>query len=303
MLSLRGNRGDSLVVAPQFGGAILGWMNHQQPLLRHAPPEAAVAGNPHAMGCFPLVPYGNRIALGRFHWAGRDYQLTRNFGDHPHSIHGVGWQRPWTVEAVTETSTRLSLLHTAEGEQARTWPFAFAAAFTYALEDGGLVVTLTATNRHDAPAPMGLGLHPYFPRVPGAALHFQAAGVWINGSDSLPAQHTNVPSDWDHAGGLPVGTLQLDNCFTGWTSPARLEAGPASLDIRASQAFGNLQVFAPPRADFYCAEPVSHIPDAINRPALPPGQAMRVLAPGETMTGTIAFLPLGAAGPSRRRAA
>jgi aldose 1-epimerase len=303
MITIRGNRGDSLVVAAQHGGAIVGWTNHQQTLLRHALPEAAAAGNPHAMGCFPLVPYANRIAGGRFRWDGRDYQLTRNFGDQPHSIHGVGWQRPWAVEAVTNTSTRLSLLHTADGDQAGAWPFAFAAELTYTLDYGGLLVTLSATNRHDAPAPMGLGLHPYFPRAAGATLHFQAPGVWFNGSDSLPSQHGTVPSGWDHGQGLAVGTLRLDNCFTGWTAPARLEAGAASLDICASATFGNLQVFTPGWADFYCVEPVSHVPDAINRPDLPPGQAMRVLLPGETMTGTIEFLPLGSDETPPRRSA
>ena len=65
-------------------------------LLRRAPDGA---DDPLAMASFPLVPYANRIAQGRFAFDGADHQLPRNFGDHPHSIHGFGWQASWTAKA------------------------------------------------------------------------------------------------------------------------------------------------------------------------------------------------------------
>ena len=40
-----------------------------------------------------------------------------------------------------------------------------------------------------------------------------------------------------------------------------------------------LHVFRPPAGDFFCLEPVSHMPDAINRP-----EGMAMLAPGATQT-------------------
>jgi aldose 1-epimerase len=293
MLTLRGPGGDSVVIDPDHGGAIVGWSLDRGNLLRHALPAAVVGGNPHAMGCFPLVPYGNRIAEGRFSWTGRDYQISRNFGDHPHAIHGIGWQRPWRTEAVSACSMRLSLVHAAVGEQARAWPFAFVAELSYTLRDDALVVTLSATNLHDAPAPMGIGLHPYLPRTFDAVLRFDASGVWINDQDSLPHRHGPIPGAWDHAKGLPVASQFLDNCFTGWTKAAHLDAAAGHLQVTASGSFNNLQVFTPPWADFYCVEPVSHVPDAINRPGLSRDQAMGVLASGEIITGTIEFRRLG----------
>jgi aldose 1-epimerase len=283
MLTLRSDRGDSLVIAPEHGASIVGWTDSSGSLLRRTRPEAAVAGNPSAMGCFPLLPYANRIAQGRFAWRGQTHRLALNFGDHPHAIHGVGWHRPWTVDSVTADSVRLSLAHLG----GPAWPFAFAAEITYALQEDGLVVTISATNRHTEPAPMGIGLHPFFARAADARLRFAARGVWVNGADSLPRQHGAEPATWDHSQGLPVADDRLDNCFTGWDTPAQLDAGPVALTLDASGVFPNLQVFTPTGADFYCAEPVSHVPDAINRPDLPSGQAMQVLAPGETLSGTI----------------
>jgi aldose 1-epimerase len=273
---------DSLVVMPNHGGAILGWTRRGTHLLRHPSPEAVLLGNPGAMGCFPLVPYCNRIGHRRFSWAGREYELAANFGDHPHAIHGVGWQRSWRADDVSSTSVTLSLHHDATGEAARAWPFAFSARLTYRLTGDGLLIQIEAANRHASPAPMGLGAHPYFPRAPGQSIAFHADGVWLN-RDALPVTHGPVPEAWDHAGGRAMDGEPLDNCFAGWNGEARI---PGSR-IQADAIFGNLQVFTPAGADFFCVEPVSHVPDAINRPDLPKSQAMTVLEPGQTLSGSM----------------
>ena len=279
-------RDDSLVLAPEHGGAILGWTRRDVPMLRRASPEAVLLGRPGAMGCFPQIPYCNRIANRRFNWAGRTYELVANFGDSPHAIHGVGWLRPWRTDAVSAAAATLSLLHDATGEAARAWPFGFAARLTYRLDAAGLTIRIEATNLHHTPAPMGIGAHPWFPRTAGASIAFEANGVWLT-RDALPVTHEPVPAAWNHAGGRPVDREPLDNCYTGWVGEARI---PGML-ITADPVFGNLQVFTPAGADFFCVEPNSHIPDAINRPGLPADQAMTVLAPGQTLAGSMKFSP------------
>src|ERR1700760_2389550 len=120
MLTLQS--GDSSVVlAPEIGGAIVGWRLGAAPVMRLPAPDAIMAGNVRGLACFPLVPFSNRIAWGRFRWDGVDYTLDRNFGDHPHTIHGVGWKRPWQVVDAGSASATLTLQHDATGEQARAW--------------------------------------------------------------------------------------------------------------------------------------------------------------------------------------
>ncbi len=284
MLTLRSGP-NTMVVAPEHGAGVIGWMMAGTSVLRRAVPSAAVAGNPHTMGWFPLLPYCNRIGQGRFVWQGREYDLAPNFGDNPHTIHGIGWQRPWSVESVADDRVALSLTHAADA----FWPFAFRADIAYRVEPAAVAVTMAITNRHAAAAPAGLGLHPYFPKTNAAALRFDAAGVWVNGPDMLPSAQGVVPPDWDHTLARPVAPSRLDNCFTGWNGQAEILAGPASLCIDASAVFGNLQVFTPDWGDFFCVEPVTHVPDALNRPGLPPDQAMATLRPDQTLDGTIRF--------------
>ena len=200
MLTLRSGE-SSLVLAPEIGGAIVGWTFGAVPLLRRPSPDAIVSGNVRGLACFPLVPFSNRIAYGRFHWDGTDHLLDRNFGDHPHTIHGVGWQRAWEVAAVGPASATLTLRHDAAGEQVRAWPFAFAAEQRFMLTPDALHVALTLRNLHRSAAPAGLGLHPYFPRNGAPTLRFNATRVWLNGANSLPSEPVPVPPEWDHSGG------------------------------------------------------------------------------------------------------
>jgi aldose 1-epimerase len=272
-----------VIVAPEAGAGIVGWTLGDIPIFRPAQ-KAAEEGNFHAMACFPLLPYANRIANAQFTWNGQHHQLPVN--SVPHAIHGIGRERPWHIDQSAPNAVALSLHHAGDA----AWPFAFDATIGYRLDDEGLTADLSITNKAPSPTPAGLGLHPYFPKHHGAALQFAAAGALRNGPDSLPRDHGPVPLDWQHETPRPVEESNLDNCFTGWAGAFAIHAGPGSLRIEASQVFGNLQVYTPPQNPFYAVEPVTHIPNAINHPDLPAGQGMLVLAPNERLSGRIHFI-------------
>jgi aldose 1-epimerase len=273
---------DSLVLTPEYGGSIVGWTRRGIHIFRRPSPAAVLLGRQSAMGLFPLLPFCNRIAQCRFTWDRQTYELAANFGDSPHAIHGIGWQRAWQVETVSAAGATLSLHHDASS----AWPFAFEAHLTYSLTARGLTLNIDATNLHPAIAPMGIGAHPWFPRAAEAAITFQAAGVWFT-RDTLPVRHGAIPPAWDFANGRQVDREPLDHCFTGWSRVVRMPG----VRIEADPVFGNLQVYTPSGKDFFCVEPVSHVPDAINRPDLPAMQAMTALAPGQTLSGSMTFIP------------
>src|SRR3712207_1018859 len=83
----------------------------------------------------------------------------------------------------------------------------------------------------------------------------------------------------------------LDTPFAGWDGAAEI-LRPDGLRLRLSAtgaAARNLHVFAPRGDAVLCAEPVSHVPDAPNRPDLAPLGPMAMLAPGGTLAARIAL--------------
>lgn len=290
MLTLQAKEA-SLVLAPESGGAIAGWTIGPHHVFRPALADALVRGVSRGMSAYPLVPFSNRINNGHFSFGGQSYQLARNFGDEPHAIHGVGWTSVWDTAERSEAAARLKLDYTAEGKAARGWPFPFAAVLQFDLSPNDLKLRLSVTNRHAAPAPAGLGLHPFYPRTPNATLRFNASGVWRTGADHMPTQCVPVPSEWSHVSPRPVGSATLDNLFVGWDGVAEIALGPSPVRVRmtASDIFRRIVVYVPPGKPYFAVEPVSHETDAINRLDQGRDTGLRILAPGETLEGEIRF--------------
>lgn len=260
-----------LALRPDLGGSIAGLWHGTTPVLRST--DASALAGPRASGCFALVPYSNRIGEGRFRWHGEAHATVPNFDGEPHSLHGVGWRRPWQVASHDGRSAVLTLAHAGDAD----WPFAFDAEQTVALDDRGLELRLTVTNRAAVPAPLGLGWHPYFPRRARSRLHVELSHRWDRGGTGLPterhAQH-GIDADVTH--------LQYDHCFEGWRGPARLRDEALSLTLTSSLPY--VVVFTPPDKPFYCVEPVSHVNNAINMPD-PAAHGLAAVAPGASVGG------------------
>lgn len=268
-----------LVLAPALGGAVLSFSRSGQDLLR---PTPAGADDVLQSACFPLVPYANRIAHGRFTFGGRTAQLPPNMAGQAHPLHGDGWRARWRVEAQDAASAVLAF--DAPGS---AWPWRYAVRQRVRLIPAGVVLELEVTNRDAAPGPFGIGFHPYFRNAGQARLTAATAGAWMSDAEVLPTRWAaGAPfADWS-AGAAVRGRELIDHCHTGWTGEARIELGPDRpvLRLAASPEFSDLHIYAPPAEDFFCVEPVSHAPNALNA-ADPVAQGMRVLAPGESLRG------------------
>jgi aldose 1-epimerase len=281
----------SLELAPGAGGAIAAFRRRALPLLREMPGEAVAAGDARAAASYPLVPYSNRIAQGCFSFGGEGHRLALNFGDHPHSIHGNGWQRAWTVERAAPDAATLALEHDPGRDGAGGWPFAYRARQDFALDGQGLSLTIAIENADARPFPAGLGLHPFFPVREGTTLRFSAPRVWLNGPDMLPDAEVPTPRAWSFAAARTPRGAGLDNCFAGWDGTAALRWEPERVSLRmtADPLFGHLVVYTPASGETVAVEPVSAMNDAVNRMDAVPGHGLRVLAPGARLAGTVRF--------------
>lgn len=274
-----------LVVSPATGGAIARYSWRGIDVLRPAAESAMHAREVRRMACYPLVPYSNRIGGARLAFEGREYRIRPNFPPQPHAIHGVGWQRAWSVVEANAASVTLALQHEGDGD----WPFAFEATQTFRLSTESLEVRLVLRNAAEGAMPAGLGLHPFFPERSRARLQARCSGVWMNAPDNLPSHHEAVPPDWDFREPRAAGPWVVDNCFTGWDRRAVLEYATHRVVLAGSEEFGYLVCFAPGDGrDFIALEPVSHANDAARLRAEGRGDnGLRVLAPGDSFSAAM----------------
>jgi len=240
-----------LALRADLGACIAGLWRAGLPVLRSTEPAALESSR--LSGCYPLVPYSNRLGYRRFRWQGRDYTTLPNFDDNPHSVHGVAWQRPW---AVVESSPAQALLRYTHAGDAH-WPFDFSVDQRFSLEAGALEVQLAFTNRAPLAQPVGLGWHPYFPKRERSRMHIELAERWDSDATGLPVRRVAQPGiDAD------VAHLEFDNCFEGWRGAARLRDEKLSLRLTSSLRY--LVVFTPQTKPYYCVEPVSHVSNALH---------------------------------------
>jgi aldose 1-epimerase len=270
MTTLELRAGDlRLALRPDLGGSIAGCWLGDLPVLRSV--EGDALGAPRQGASFPLVPYSNRLGYRRFQWGGQAYTTEANFPDSPHSLHGVGWLRPWQVVESGERSALLRYTHAPDGH----WPFAFEAEQQVELEPQRLTLRLAARNTGDVPQPMGLGWHPYFPKRLRSRLHAELTHRWESEATKLPTRQVAQPGiDAD------VAHLDFDHCFEGWRGAARLRDEKLSLKLASSLT--RLVVFAHPERDYFAVEPVSHVNNAIHM-ADPQAHGLVALAPGESL--------------------
>jgi len=260
-----------LALRPDLGGSIAGLWLGDLPVLRSS--DAATLASSRLSGCYPLAPYSNRLGYRRFRWLGAEHTTAPNFDDNPHSVHGVAWQRPWTVARQGAGEAELHLVHTPDAH----WPFAFELKQRFVLTPTALEMHLVFTNTATQPQPVGLGWHPYFPKRPHSRLHIELTDRWESDASGLPTRKVPQPGiDGD------VSHLAFDHCFEGWRGPARIRDDKLSLRLTSSLPY--LVVFTPDTKPYYCVEPVSHVSNAIHM-AEPGAHGLRSVAAGASFDG------------------
>lgn len=263
-----------LTIAPSLGASLVDWevQATRQPLLRRTDAAGLASANPRALGCYPLVPWSNRIGAQGFATPDGWLNLSPNTAHDPYPIHGSAWQQAWEVKRHAERSARLGL--------SSQIPFAYQAVLDIALHDGCLTLQLTVTHQDARPMWHGLGLHPYFPRNAHTRLQAAAQTVWLGEPGQLPERQQPVPARWrfDRLRGLP--TAGVDHAFSGWPGHCLIEQPDAGYRLSCSaQGAEHFLLFCPEQRDFFCFEPVSH---PINAHHLPQRPGLRLLQRGQS---------------------
>ena len=241
-----------------------------------------------------LLPWPNRLEDGQYEFGGRTHQLPLSEAGARNAIHGLVRWNAWHV--VERAPDRVALGHTLHPQPG--YPFTLALALEYTLSEDGLRVSTTATNVGADPCPYGCGFHPYLtlgtPTIDSLTLEVPGRTVLQSDGRGLPVSRTPVEgTQYDFRRAREIGSTMLDNTFADLERDAdglvrshlREPAGGGALTVWADASYCYLVVFtgdALPDVDrrSVAIEPMTCPPNAFRS-----GEALTLLAPGESTTG------------------
>jgi aldose 1-epimerase len=284
--------GDYRATITQLGAGLRRLQHRDVPLISEYEPDQVPPGAAGEL----LIPWPNRVDGGRYAFGGRQFQLDITEPAHGNAIHGLTRWAAWQPTAADHDHVELGLrLLGSPG-----YPFCLELQAGYRLTaEGGLHVTVTASNAGQLAAPYGTGSHPYLRVGPGPvddwALRLPAARWLATDERGIPAgQPQDVTgTEFDFTAGRRIGGTSLDHAFTGLARDAsgRTWAGLTGPDgavaLWAGTGYDWLQVFTADtlgedrRRAAVAVEPMTCPPNA-----LASGIDLLTLAPGQTVTNS-----------------
>lgn len=271
----------SLVVNPLFGAIYNIWDDKNAPLLWQ-PGYNRNAVSPVG-GCFPLIPYANRIKNARFSFNNREFDIDGQKCEPTHALHGDGWTSLWQVISHQKSSITLSY-------HSHFSPFHYQATQVIELVNNAVCITLNIIHLGENRMPYGMGFHPWFIKKSNTTLYAPAEHMYEEDEEHFSTKFVSVPANRDFSktsSTLPYGFV--NNLFIGWVQDQQKQSlakihYPSSnrvIRIEASNIFDRYMYYQD-GSDFFCFEPVSHDINAHNQPNMP---GLSVLSYQQGITG------------------
>lgn len=255
----------SATVHPAAGGRLGQLVVDGRPLLR-GPEAGSLTWN--EWGCYPLLPWSNRIPGGRIQFEGRSLEVPVSWTDGS-ALHGLAARDAWTVVESTTTTADLTIAFDVGCYQV-------SGRQTFSLTATHLDLELEVVNRGPDRVPAGLGIHPWFVAGP---ISVPADQAWP-GEPMPTGPPRAVTRDED------LRTLRtppsMDRCYTALTDHAAQVPG---LRLSWSGPVTQVVVYSG-TPGWVCVEPVTMANDGFRLAeegvpgsgvvALDPGAALRV---------------------------
>lgn len=277
-IDLRAGRATATVV-PSAGGRLGQLTVDGRPMLKPRPSDGGggADGSDGAWGMwgsYPLIPWSNRIAGGRFGFRGGSYAMTDLHTDGT-ALHGLVARVPWSVVEADGTSCVLTV-------DVATAPWLLTCRQRFALTDEDLRLEIAVTNRGTADVPLGIGIHPWFP---AGVVQVPAERIWPAVSCIPTGPPRPVQDDEDLR--TPVVPPVMDDCYTGLTGRS---ARVGALILEWGDHVSQVVVYTG-EPGWVCVEPVTNANDGFNlHDRGVEGSGVIVLAAGQTVATTYRFL-------------
>lgn len=163
------------------------------------------------------VPWPNRLADGRYTYAGKDFEAAINEPERGSALHGLATGMNWELRQAAADSVVLACRVGA----GRHYPSDLEVSVTYSLGPGGLRSTVSTVNVGQAAAPYGVCPHPYLVagqgRLDDWTLELPAHDfLEVTPDRLLPTGMKSVEGHaFDFRSPRQLGSLKIDHAFTG----------------------------------------------------------------------------------------
>jgi aldose 1-epimerase len=210
-----------------------------------------------------LFPFANRIKNGTYLFKDVVYQLPCNEPAKNNAIHGLVYNKTFTVKhkEMSTTHAAVTLVYEDAGLH-QGFPFKYSMSLTYTLHDHGLGFAIEVVNNDHKAFPFTLGWHPYFrsKNLADSHIHFNSNTRYKTDEQKIIiyaiAFHEKMP--WSLKG------QHLDDGFALQSDTIMLYTPAYALTIKSSVPHYFLQLYTPPQANLIAIEPMTGIANSFN---------------------------------------
>ena len=227
-----------------------------------------------------LAPWANRLGSRRYEVDGVAVDLSGlDLPTDPQGlpIHGTMTAQPgWEVVARDERSLDARFDYGARPDLLAAFPFPHELRIAASVDPTGLTMATTIAATSDRAVPVSFGYHPYL-RLPGVA----RADVHLRLPDRehLDLDDRRLPVGTGQAEAAeerPIGVRTFDDLYAlGDDRRLAVAGGGRRVTVALGDGYPYAQVFAPPREDVVCLEPMTAPANALvagDYAVAPPGE-------------------------------
>ena len=226
----------------------------------------------HVTGIPFLYPWANRLATRHYRVGDQSVDVAPDAPVDPNGlpIHGTVAGLPFDVVIVDGDAARLRarLDATDTPRIAQSFPFPHTVEVDARVDDRALTITTTVHATGDLAVPVSFGYHPYL-RLTGAPRHTwrlrmpERAHVALDERQLPTGAATGAATD-EPVDDRPLGHRTYDDHYRlGADRRFELEAAGRRLTVTFDTGYPYAQVYAPPRTQFLCIEPMTATVNAL----------------------------------------
>ncbi|REG89207.1 aldose 1-epimerase [Winogradskyella sediminis] len=210
-----------------------------------------------------LFPFANRIKDGNYNFDGVAYNLQCNEADKNNALHGLVYNKYFSVVDKHFTSGEATLtLGYIEDYPTTGFPFKYEIKITYVLSSEGIKIKVDILNKDKKPFPFTLGWHPYF-----TSSNLTESFMDYSSSKCFLQDHQNITTgtaDFKMVMPFQVKDKKLDDAYALENNVIKFLTPQYNVIIKSSSEENFLQLYTPNDPNIIAIEPMTGVSDSFN---------------------------------------